>query len=416
MSVKSRQQAGLGDIIPFNKYCGPTVLQVPRAVSQSYYGGLTKVNNTILPLCPQPSSSFLSLPVPTPLGWTTIGQLQIGDSVFDENGSPVTVISISPIISKPCYDMVFSDGNTIKAGIDSQWLTWTHNARKAYYRCKANGWIAKSSPSVVTAQEIKNTLTIGSREDTNHSVMLASALQYSKKDFFLDPYMLGLWLGDGTSTSPEVATSDNEIIDSITSLGYEVRKDVDDKYLYYIGKLSGKTRYRQCGRYYGYKADSLSSQLRALGLYRNKHIPEQYFYGSVEQRQSLLMGLMDTDGTIGKSGSCTFDNTNKSLADAVAYLAVSLGIKIGRQQKRATLYGKDCGIVYRVWFTPQIPVFRLSRKLQRQQLTGVKATQYHRYIVDVHESLPSTVRSLKVASESGIFLVSSGCILTYGGT
>lgn len=398
----------------FSNCYGSAVLQVPRTVSQSYLGGLTRLNNTILSSYPQTSCAFLSLPVPTPNGWTTIGCLQTGDKVFDENGLSVTVTSVSPITEKPCYELTFSDGNVIKASADAMWLTWTHNTRKAYKRCKVNGWTAKSSPSVISTQEIKDTLTIGNRGDTNHSIQLACPLQYHERNLSIDPYLLGLWLGDGTATSPEIATNDGEILDSISLLGYKIRKDIDDKYLYYIGKLDGKTRYRQCGRYYGNKSESLSSQLKELGLYRNKHVPEQYLYGSIEQRQALLMGLMDTDGTIGKSGSCTFDNTNKHLTDAVAYLAISLGIKVGGQEKRARLYGKDCGIVYRVWFTPRIPVFRLSRKLQRQRLAGVKATQYHRYIVDVQESSPSAVCSLKIASNSGLFLVSKACVSIYG--
>ena len=75
------------------------------------------------------------------------------------------------------------------------------------------------------------------------------------------------------------------------------------------------------------KPVSVQAKLKAIGVFGNKHIPDQYLRASVEDRLSLLQGLMDTDGTIGKVGECEFCNTNRRLAENVKELAISLGLK-----------------------------------------------------------------------------------------
>jgi phage terminase large subunit-like protein len=77
----------------------------------------------------------IDTPIPTPKGWTTMGELQVGDEVFDEQGRPCRVTFATDVMhGHDCYDVVFSDGESITADADHQWLTWSHEARRRLSR------------------------------------------------------------------------------------------------------------------------------------------------------------------------------------------------------------------------------------------------------------------------------------------
>ena len=156
----------------------------------------------------------------------------------------------------------------------------------------------------------------------------------------------------------------------------------------------------------------IKAQLRALGVLKNKHVPSSYLLGSIEQRTNLLRGLMDSDGTCDKKGRCNFDNTNYKLIEAVRYLCSTLGIKTSLTHRRATLYGKDCGITYRVHFTTTQPVFKLPRKLIRLP-DKVKKTQEYHYIVNARRVKGIKGRCIEVDSSSHLFLAGKSLIPTH---
>jgi phage terminase large subunit-like protein len=226
----------------------------------------------------------------------------------------------------------------------------------------------------------------------------------------VDPYVLGAWLGDGDTRNAGFTTADAELLDQIRAARYEVRA-LRARYRYWIGAYRGALPVRSSGgQFLPYPC--LTSQLRALGVLGFKHIPEAYLRASVEQREALLAGLMDTDGTVSRSGSCSFDNTERRLAERVWELVVSLGFKAGPIYTKATsLRGKRCKDSYRVSFTPTRPVFRLRRKLARQR--PARSTQKFRYIVDVRPRPSVPVRCIQVDSASHLFLAGLACIPTH---
>ncbi len=335
-------------------------------------------------------------PVPTPAGWRTMADLQPGDRVFDETGCPTTVMAVSEVMfGRPCRDVEFSDGQVITADIGHLWVTRTKTARK-------HGQPAR----VRTTAEIRRTLR--QRDGWNHHVRLADAVQFPTRELPIDPYVLGAWLGDGTSTSATITCgdADRELLDEIERLGYPVRR-VAGRLHYRIG-AAGHTRNPTTGRYE--RNGSLSSALRNLGLLGNKHVPADYLTADVGQRTALLQGLMDTDGYVDDSGRCEFVSTRENLADAVVSLAASLGLRPAKRKKRALLRGVDCGPAYQVRFTPDIPVFRLGRKLAR-----LKEGRFHRSraIVGVHPTASRPVKCIQVESPSGLFLVGPTFIPTH---
>jgi deoxycytidine triphosphate deaminase len=336
-------------------------------------------------------------PVPTPLGWSTMGQLKAGDQVFDEQGFPCVVIRTTEVmLGRPCREVLFSDGSAIVADEQHLWRTCTKAGRDHGHQ----------RTGLVTTGQIGQSLRTRSGE-FNHQVALSGPARYSDRALPIDPYVLGAWLGDGTATKSEITCADEPILDEITRAGYKVERRAG-AYRYWIGGV-GHTRDRLTGRYA--RNSSLSSALRDLNLLGDKQVPAIYLVASEPQRVALLQGLMDTDGYVDGRGRCEFTSTRECLADAVVELAASLGFRPVKSKKQAAFRGVDCGPAYRVKFTPNRAVFRLPRKLERQPRE--RTHHLFRAIVDVREMESVPVRCIQVSAPSGLFLVGRSFIPTH---
>lgn len=368
----------------------------------------------------------LDTPIATPSGWTTMGALQVGDTVFDEQGQPCQVTYATPVQhDRTCYDVVLSDGTVITADAEHRWHTWTHIERKAAARRIDRPAKRRLAPQttprvpagqVRTTEELRASLrhTIGGVERANHSIVVAAPLQLPEQPLPIDPYVLGVWLGDGTGADAVVTNVDAEVLAEVERAGYAValaserREGYAPQY-----RVGGQPTQRDplTGRMQA--NGSLKSLLAAEGLLHNKHVPVAYLRASAAQRLALLQGLMDTDGYVAQDGGCTFDNTNERLAEAVYELVVSLGYKASRTTKRAMLNGQDFGPCHRVIFTPDGPVFRLPRKLERQHLGITRATQQRHYIVDIRQRASVPVRCITVDSPSHLYLAGRAMVPTH---
>ena len=265
--------------------------------------------------------------------------------------------------------------------------------------------VAGRSGRARTTEQIAATLMRNPREYM-HRVDIAAPVQYPTKELPVDPYVLGAWIGDGTSTQAVITCADEAILEQIGAAGYGVAR-ASGPIAYRIGG-AGHTRDAQTGRYA--RNESLSSRLRDMELLGNKHIPVDYMHGDVAQRQSLLEGLMDTDGYADKWGRCEFTTIRRSLATQVCELVASLGHRPVIAEKRAMLYGVDKGPKFDVTFTPDRPVFRLPRKLERQKRTGLHRG---RSIVSVTPVDSVPVRCIQVDDSSGLYLATRSFIPTH---
>jgi deoxycytidine triphosphate deaminase len=341
-------------------------------------------------------------PIPSPGGWRTMGDLRIGDEVFDERGQPTTVVGTSPVmVTRPCREVVFSDGQTIVADVSHRWLTSTKSERK-------HG----RPPSVRTTAEIAESLR--AHDEWNHHVQLAAPVQYIGQPLPIDPYVLGIWLGDGTRTKAEitVGAGDEEIFDHIRRAGYAVWKASGQR-AFRIGGLSrggaGRIRHPITGQF---TVDgSLSSELGAMDMLGHKRVPYIYMIASVEHRLALLQGLMDSDGYVDEYGRCEFISVDECLADAVRELAASLGLRPTKRKKRVTLYGVEQKPGFQVKFTPTFSVFRLRRKTAR--IKQDRPSHRFRAIVEVRETDPRPMRCIEVSNSTGLFLAGQGFIPTH---
>jgi hypothetical protein len=335
-------------------------------------------------------------PVPTPGGWKSMGDLAPGDRVFDARGHPTPILAVSEtLVGRPCRAVDFSDGTTIVADINHQWEVWTRHDG-----CRGG------RPRIVTTGEIERTLEYSDTE-YNHHVARALPVHYPQRELPIDPYVLGAWLGDGTSTAAQITSADAAIRDEVVLAGEAVRPASGP--LAYRGGGTGRSRDPVSGRYV--RNASLSSRLRELGLLGNPHIPRDYLQSSVEQRGALLEGIMDTDGDVDVDSRCDVTTISRRLADDYAELVASLGYQPVIAQKTATLYGKVCGLRYEVQFTPHQRVFRLPRKIARQTL--LQRVRTRRAITKVRPCPSVPVCCIEVGSPDGLFLVSRSFIPTH---
>jgi dCTP deaminase-like protein len=166
----------------------------------------------------------LDTPIPTPQGWRTMAELERGDFVFDEDGFPVLVLAATPPIERrPCREVVFSDGTSIVTDVDHQWRTISKNDRRDGLHVSR----------IVTTGQIAEKLRV--RGEVNHHVPLAGASWYPERNLPIDPYVLGLRLGDGTTSAAEITCANNEILQEVAAAGYSVAPQRTRPRVYRVG-------------------------------------------------------------------------------------------------------------------------------------------------------------------------------------
>jgi hypothetical protein len=318
-----------------------------------------------------------------------MAELETGDIVFDDRGQPCTVTAVTDVMfGHHCYRVVFSDGSTIVADAEHNWLTWDKPARKALTDSRRH-----SQPRVVTTMEMAETLWYG--EELNHAVRVAEPLQYDEAKLLIDPYVLGVWLGDGHSAMGRITCFDQGILDEIEQRGYVVSPNA------YRGN---------------YGILGLHVQLKEAGLLNNKYIPSEYFRASVSQRKDLLHGIMDTDGGVNPNGQCDLTMMSREIIDGVEELALGLGCKVVRSTRRAKLYERDCGLAHRLNITATFPVFKLSRKVAQQFAKAFSPSRGIRTVRAVESVETVPVRCIQVDSPSHMYLAGRACIPTHNST
>jgi Phage Terminase/LAGLIDADG-like domain len=351
----------------------------------------------------------LDTPIPTPDGFRTMAEIEAGDWVFAETGAPTRVKWASPVmIGRPCHEIEFSTGERVVADAEHLWLT---SARGLDVRAKGprGASVKTRSSSVKTTAMIAGTLDHKPGE-RNHRVAVAEPMRTPEASLPIDPYVLGVWLGDGDAKGPRITSADQDVVEQVMFAGEIVRKGAGP-YAWNIGSGSrGVTAIAE---------DSFGTRLRALGVFRNKHVPEDYLFASFAQRMALLQGLMDTDGHVSKAGQCTFYTTSQRLMEDARVLIASLGFKPSVVSRDAKIGPKVCGTVHAVqfWAYADRPVFRLPRKVSRQKRSPIKATRAAtRQIVAVRPVPSVPVKCIAVEASSRLFLCSRGFIPTHNST
>ena len=354
----------------------------------------------------------LDTPLPTPQGWTTMGDVAAGDQLLGADGRPVTVVAATDVMhGRPCYEVQFSDGEVIVADGQHQWLTWTRAARRNDDQLRGHGreFARPVRPEVVTTEQIAATLrcpTVDARP--NHAVALSAPLQLPDAALPIPPYALGCWLGDGHSAGARITAADSELLMHIEASGLDVLpvSQSDTYHLEYPSEV-------------GWRAHgTVQAELRYLGVLNNKHIPEVYLRASESQRRALLAGILDTDGTVGNAGSAQLAVTCRLLAEGVRELIQSLGYRCSMTTRQVRGRSPESSTCFMLNFTTTDEVFRLSRKqaAHKERLRHDPQLTRWRYITAVRPMPSVPVRCVQVDSADRMYLAGRNMVPTHNST
>ncbi len=275
----------------------------------------------------------LTANVLTPSGFVEMGELEVGDDVIGADGTPTRVLGVYPQGTKDVYRVTFRDGSTTECCDDHLWFTTTFNERKLGL-----------SGAARTLRDIRASLRYGTH--FNHAVPRVKPVELEAKKLPADPWLLGIYLGDGhDSCSVVISNSEEDIQDRIRST---IAADGDQVVLFEERHLRIVSPDRR-----GSVFRAVLNEFGLTGLHsEEKFVPTEFLHGSVEQRLELLRGLLDSDGYVTKPGSVEYCTVSPRLSDDFCFLVRSLGGSAKVSTKRGA-YTKDgvkhvCKLAYRI--------------------------------------------------------------------
>lgn len=309
----------------------------------------------------------------TPTGWVKLGDLRVGDLVVGSDGKPTKVTHLHPVSEMRFWRITTRDGRSSVCNEDHLWRV----------TCPSNTGDRVLVKSLKDIRKNYKSDRFDKRNGENYVeyryfIDFSSPIEFSKKEFYIDPYTLGVWLGDGHSAGQRVTSNDPEIISYLP---------------YKVSKNKGK---------FNYGVHGINKLLRKYDLINNKHIPEDYFWGSVEQREALLQGLIDTDGHIQKDGHIAeFCNINDTLVNDVVRLVRSLGGTAAVSDGYSYCNGKK--FLYKKVLI-RVPKEIIPCRLSRKSITWKGSLKTKSAIVDISPCGAGLGRCITVGNKDGIYI------------
>lgn len=334
-------------------------------------------------------------------GWKTVGTLCEGDYVFHPSGKPTRVTQLHPVGQWDTWEVELSDG-TILTSSGEHLFTVDEFVGKAKRVRRTLDVRTMAREGLVFDRPLTKGATKATKAGVGKFALPeTNPLEFPERDLPVDPWVLGYWLGDG-STSNGSITCDVDDLPHIESrmcvAGYD------------IGAVRAK---KEGGRGRSVGILKLAADLRRAGVLNDKHIPDAYLYASVEQRRALIQGLMDSDGYVDKKGSAEYCQVRKQIADGMAFLLRSMGVKVNVRESEAKLYGRVTGPRYRLTFKPYkhqnlVTLPRRAERVQEQRRKPIP-----RVIKDVRRVAPVDARCITVEAEDGLYLVGETMVVTH---
>jgi len=278
----------------------------------------------------------------TPTGPKLMGSLSRGDILCHPKGGVSQVVQVHERGIREVYEIIFSDGSKVECCEDHLWDCWV---------------------SMVGHRKLRDTKElIRIYKETNQKIIipLSKPVLFCDTQLPVDPYVLGVLLGDGSGA------------------------------LYSM-------------------YNPLKEELRRLGLVgltsENKYIPSLYLNSQISARKELLQGLLDTDGTVDKNGKISFVSVSLKLAENVQYLVRSLGGVATLSKKYKTLKGKKflCYEVY-IRMPLSVKLFKLSRKESRRRPYNGGKSRHGKRIVSIKCVGHKKTRCITVSHQDGLYL------------
>ena len=350
--------------------------------------------------------------IPTPMGDKTVGEIKVGDYLFGQDGKPVKVLQIHPQpTKKDVWKVTFNDGREALCCEDHLW-EYRYDSHRGYkYR------VEPLKKIVERVDKLKNGLRQADGRGFRFAIKVNKAVEYSEKEYSVDPYVMGALIGDGSfrynsaNKSLYFSSADEELPNLLAEL---------------LGNKIKAVKYSDKNYGYCFKSqDNLKHPLWVEEILKDfpklwncksedKFIPEEYLYGSIEQRISLLQGLMDADGTIDATkGKTVFTTISPKLRDNVITLCRSLGfITTCNIEKRPEKYttGECYSIHIQCPKEDKPKLFKLSRKLEKamEYANNGKRSEYkdHLSIVNIEKlDYKTDMTCFTVDSSDHLFLM-----------
>lgn len=314
----------------------------------------------------------------TDKGFIKAFQVKIGDKFIGSNGKWTNVNAVYPQGITDLYRVTFSDKSYVDTCSEHLWQVKNRDRKHT---------------EIKKTKELIGDLYAGDGRKKWKIPMIDSIKEHNSDDWCditIDPYLLGCWLGDGSSSSAEITTMDLDIANAFLSVYKKgIRTHQNSGKAETIGLIGG-----------------FHVELKELNLIRNKHIPLEYLYGDFKTRLAVLQGLMDTDGTCNKkNGAISFCNKNRNIIDGIKYLISSLGGVY-------SLYHKNGSINVSFRLPNGLKPFRLQRKLQYIPKHNARLIP-RRFIKSITKIENKKTICFEVDAKDKLFTVTRDLILTH---
>jgi len=324
-------------------------------------------------------------PILTPTGWKNIEELKTGEHVYSADGSLTEITGVFPRGLQQTFEVEFNDYTSVVCDWEHLWTV---------KRQKRGG--VRPAWETLPTHVIYSQYFLNQRPHKGkYTIPSCDPIKFPQKEVPLDPYVLGILLGDGClcQGTPVVTSNDTEIIEILKQ-----HNKVSD--------------IKSPGRTPSYGLLGMTAVIRELGLEKcrswEKFIPPDYLFNSPENRLALLQGLMDTDGDISRNGKAlSFSTTSPQLSKDVAFLVRSLGGRVTFGKVRRTHYRQNGEYKrgrnsYRLHiYMNNLSPFRLTRKqkLLRPFAKGCKKT-----MVSIKNQGVQPTICISVAHPSGLYI------------
>lgn len=348
-------------------------------------------------------------------GWITMGEVQEGDEIRNPDGNLCKVIDKVNNGIKDIYKITLDDGFEIECGENHLWSV------------NING---NKIPTVIT---LKKMIELGlynfynGRKEYRYRIKNIDKIKYDKKHLPIDPYVLGVLIGDGSISNKQIGFTSydedlaNKVFRNLGSdytFGYCATKEgITIKYnIIYKDRFNIEKTKDYINNKYG--CNPLIRELDNLNLLgttsRNKFIPDIYKYASIEDRIALLQGLMDTDGYINNKGhDIHFTTTSKQLANDIWILIKELGLN-----STISIKNNEYGEFYRVRIHGEInfeifSIFRKKKRLELRNQSSRRSFKSTRRIINIEKLDKKEECSCIVVDNPNHLYITNGYTITH---
>jgi hypothetical protein len=322
----------------------------------------------------------------TPQGWKRVDSIEVGDHFIGSNGKSTLVIGVYPQGERPCYRVTFSDGSYVNCDDQHLWQFRVDNRRD----------------EVISTKDLHNT-PLRTKAGRRFALDLVAPVEFREQPSLpIDPWVFGMFLGDGNARSGIITNPEKDLQDRILSTEGGRLLTPDDRC---EGIQLSHTGFVEAIRELGFTDGTLSD---------SKFIPRRFLRASIKDRIKLLQGLFDSDGFVSQGNTIEYSSTSRKLIKNIIELVRSLGGLVNHhpEVKVPTYQRSEGKLAYRIWARfPRQDFVPVSSKKHLAKWHG-EYQRKRKYVVSVECLEKEETTCFKVTAEDSLF-VAEGYNLTH---